>query len=57
LKVYTKPPLGLIPKDIWKWQKLQAAKEAIERYINRCMRIPDEWLEEYNELIKILDKK
>jgi len=56
LEDHVRPPLGLIPKDIWKWQRLQAINEAIERYVNSNMEIPDEWIEEYNELIKIVEQ-
>jgi hypothetical protein len=49
---YKKPPLGIIPKDIWEMQRLKELMEAISRYYNDYREIPIKWIEEYNELIK-----
>lgn len=48
---YKKPPLGIIPKDIWEMQRLKELMEAISRYYNDIRVIPIKWIEEYNELI------
>lgn len=51
-----RPPLGLIPRFIWEGknytQRIQSIKEAIERYTEENLSIPQEWVEEYNELIE-----
>jgi len=46
-----KPPLGLIPKNIHRYQRRIAIIEAMDRYLQANKEIPIEWLEEYNELI------
>jgi hypothetical protein len=44
-------PLGVIPKKIWKEQRLGDLRDAIDRYLEANQRIPIEWIEEYNELL------
>lgn len=44
-------PLGIIPKNIWKKQRLGELRGAVERYLEANQRIPIEWIEEYNELL------
>ena len=49
-----KPPLGLIPRHLWQNKKnaerLNDVSEAIGRYVKAGLRIPIEWLEEYQDL-------
>ena len=60
-----KPPLGLIPKYIWFEQiqnehakeRLQIVKEAMTRYMNAEILIPQDWVDEYNELVWRTDNK
>lgn len=47
----SKPPLGIIPKNIWKTERLSALKEAVNRYFNVNRLVPEEWIKEYNELL------
>ena len=47
----TKPPLGLKPKYIAHLQRYEEVKNAIERYVVVEMKIPVEWVEEYNETL------
>lgn len=44
-------PLGVIPKKIWKEQRLGDLRDAIDRYLEANQRVPVEWIEEYNELL------
>lgn len=46
-----KPPIGLVPKDIWKLRRLKDIKEAIERYLEDGREIPMEWISEFNQLL------
>jgi hypothetical protein len=46
-----RPPLGLMPRYIWELQRLEAIKEAVDRYVKAKKLIPAEWIEEYNELV------
>jgi len=54
-----KPPLGLIPKNIWfediqdkhAQERIQEVKEAMLRYMCDNMAIPEDWYDEYNELV------
>jgi hypothetical protein len=45
-------PLGIIPKKIWKEQRLRDLRDAIDRYIEANHRVPVEWIKEYNELLE-----
>ena len=47
-----KPPLGIIPKNIWKQQRMEDIREAVDRYLDANLRVPIEWIEEYNELLE-----
>ncbi len=47
-----KPPLGIMPKDLWQEKRMKAIKEAVGRYFDSNIKIPIEWIIEYNELIK-----
>jgi len=49
-------PLGIIPKNIWKKQRLGELRGAVERYLEANQRIPIEWIEEYNELLEGIRK-
>ena len=49
-------PLGVIPKKIWKKQRLGELRGAVERYLEANQRIPIEWIEEYNELLEGIRK-
>jgi hypothetical protein len=48
-----KPPLGLIPKFVVRLERLNEVREAIVRYYDAELKIPIEWVEEYNELIEL----
>ena len=50
-------PLGIIPKKIWKEQRLGDLRDAIDRYLEANQRIPIEWIEEYNELLEDIRKE
>ena len=52
-----KPPLGLAPKYIADIKRIQAIKEAVERYMIAQYPIPLEWIEEYNDLIKYQNRR
>ena len=45
------PPIGLKPKFVNRFERLQEVRSAIARYYDADMKIPIEWIEEYNELI------
>lgn len=47
-----KPPLGLIPKDIHDLHRQLEIREAMMRYLDAGMDIPQEWVNEYRELMK-----
>jgi len=47
-----KPLLGVKPRSIHDEQRAEELSGAIMRYIQANRRIPTEWLEEYNELLK-----
>lgn len=45
-----KPPLGVMPRDIWDRKRKEELAEAMARYLEAGMKIPTEWIEEYNEI-------
>lgn len=45
-----KPPLGVMPREIWDKQRQKDLADAIVRYLEAGMKIPAEWIEEYNEI-------
>jgi hypothetical protein len=45
-----KPPLGLKPRYIAKAHRMNEIKDAVVRYMDAWLPIPDEWITEYNEL-------
>lgn len=45
-----KPPLGVMPKDIWDRKRQKDLAEAMRRFLEANKYIPEEWLNEYNEL-------
>ncbi|MCY8587582.1 hypothetical protein [Bacillus haynesii] len=47
-----KPSTGVKPRFIHDEQRAEELSGAIMRYIQDNRRIPIEWLEEYNELLK-----
>lgn len=51
-----KPPLGLMPKNIWMLQRLKDINSAITRYIESDMDIPVLWIRERSELISSIAK-
>lgn len=50
-----RPPLGIMPKDIFRkkvdQERLGSLQDVIARYYNADLPIKIEWIEEYNELI------
>jgi hypothetical protein len=46
-----KPPIGLRPKWVSDKERLNEVRSAIVRYYDAELKIPVEWIEEYNELI------
>lgn len=46
-----KPPLGLMPKDIFESNRVIDIGNAIYRYIEASKKIPLEWVEEYNKRV------
>ncbi len=48
----TKPPIGLTPKFVNKLQRLDEVRGAMKRYFDAELKIPIDWVEEYNELLE-----
>jgi hypothetical protein len=51
LEEIVKPPIGLRPKWIIDKERLNEVRSAIVRYYDAELKIPIEWLKEYNQLI------
>ena len=45
-----KPPLGLRPRSVVNHDRMREILGAMERYVNHGKRIPQEWIEEFEEL-------
>ena len=52
-----KLPLGVIPKNMWKKQRLKELRDVVDRYLEANQRVPIEWIEEYNELLEDIRKE
>ena len=46
----TKPPLGVMPRDIWNRKRQKELADAMQRYLEAGKSISREWIDEYNEL-------
>jgi len=46
-------PLGLLPRNIHRWSRINDISDAIGKYLQCQKEIPIEWIVEYNELITI----
>ena len=51
LEQIVKPPIGLKPKWLSDKERLNEVRSAIVRYYRAELKIPIEWVKEYNELI------
>lgn len=47
-----KSPLGLIPKWLHDEQRFDDVRAAIERYFKARLKIPNAWVEEYNQFVE-----
>lgn len=45
----TKPPLGVMPRDIWNRKRQKELADVMQRYLEAGKSIPREWIDEYNE--------
>lgn len=50
IKMVNKPPLGVVPRDIWDRKRQDDLAAAMQRYLEAGKKIPKEWLDEYNEI-------
>lgn len=59
-KTYVKPPIGLMLKRLYEKQvnidRFNEVCGAISRYYNAGLKINIEWIEEYNELVELIEK-
>tara|TARA_R110000803_G_scaffold184688_1_gene247026 strand:+ start:222 stop:398 length:177 start_codon:yes stop_codon:yes gene_type:complete len=51
-----KPPIGIEPKNVWESIRFNNLKEAMIRYLDAGLDLPDEWAEEYNQFIKRIER-
>lgn len=51
LKKGMAPPIGLKPEWLWKEERRKEIVGAISRYLESGMKVPDEWINEYNKLL------
>ena len=52
----TKPPLGVMPRELWDRKRQKDLADAMARYLEAGMKIPAEWIEEYNEISDRLEE-
>lgn len=45
-----KPPIGVMSREMWNRQRQTDLANAMTRYLEAGMKIPVEWIEEYNEI-------
>lgn len=56
-KIYKKPPLGVISRDIWDRKRQEELAAAMKRYLEAGEKLPSEWISEYNEISERLEEK
>lgn len=56
-KYNEKLPIGLMPRKIHREHRFYDVCDAISRYYNANLQIPIEWIEEYNELLEVLNNE
>ena len=44
------PPRGVTPKDLWDRKRQAELAAAMERYMRAGLRVPKDWIDEYNDL-------
>lgn len=49
-------PIGVMPKYIWNDHRLQALSDAIQRYTDANLQVPQEWIDEYNKLVDEMEE-
>lgn len=49
-KLEKKPPLGIMPRSYWDGRRQHDITDAIKRYLQVGKKIPEEWIEAYNNL-------
>ena len=49
---YTKPPLGIMPRNLHDEARLRELLEAVLRYLDAKRKIDPEWIQEINDLLK-----
>lgn len=47
-----KPPLGLKPRNIFEEERIHEIFQAMMRYRQSHQEIPEEWIEEFNDLMR-----
>lgn len=50
-----KPPIGLVPRKVWLWERADDITRALDRYNCEEKLPPDEWLEELRNIYRQLD--
>lgn len=48
---HQKPPIGVTPRKIWLMERKDELFAAMERYHEVYMKIPREWVYEYNDIV------
>jgi hypothetical protein len=45
-------PIGIMPERIWKLHRIEDLRQAIKRYIDAELTVPEEWVEEWMRLCR-----
>lgn len=48
---HEKPPVGLRPRMIAEWARVDEISDAMDRYLQARKQVPDEWIKEFTELM------
>lgn len=56
MRELTRPPIGIMPKEIWLENRLDEIRHAAGRYLNDLRPVPDQWLEEIDWILEELSK-
>lgn len=55
--IFKKPPLGITPRFILDEERRNEIIDAMNRYVDRNKRIPQEWLDQLNEISERLEER
>ena len=51
-----RPPIGILPKHMWIYNRLRDLEDAIRRYEDANFKVPEQWILERDEKLKLFGR-